>query len=218
MDQFGVKIYISAHSLVEGKNVSSPLPRYRPKFELFTLCLISPLNCRDVTSVCGFTREVLSALIANIETRELRRQQIASQDTLKPERCRVLFQCHERSCGDQFHSETICLEKFVQNFKRINADLPYYYFTSAHDRFYEGPRPSFNDPSTKKRKSRLPRGEQVHAVSFASGRASFPVRGTLTTRPKFHKHPVSVPPPSSMPSYVAEHQMLSPSESTKYSV
>lgn len=33
--------------------------------------------------MCGFTREVLSALIANIETTELRRQQIA-QHSLQP--------------------------------------------------------------------------------------------------------------------------------------
>lgn len=164
--------------------------------------------------MCGFTREVLSALIANIETRELRRQQIASQGTLKPEHPRAsntddvecFFSVMRDHVGTSFTLKQFAWRKVCLEFqKRINADLPYYYFTSAHDRFYEGPRPSFNDPSTKKRKSRLPRGEQVHAASFASGRASFPVRGTLTTRPKFHKHPVSVPPPSSMPSYVAEH-------------
>lgn len=32
---------------------------------------------RDISSVCGFTREVLTALIANIETREWRRREIA---------------------------------------------------------------------------------------------------------------------------------------------
>jgi hypothetical protein len=60
-------------------------------------------------------------------------------------------------------------------------------------------------PSTthqRRKKQRLLRGEQVHTASFASGRASLPVPGTLTVRPKFHKHPVSVPPPSSIPSYV----------------
>ena len=83
----------------------------------------------------------------------------------------------------QFAWRKVCLE-FE---KRINPDLPLYYFTSAHDRFYEGPCPSFNEPSKKKK--RLPRGEQVQ--SLTSGRATLPVRGTLTIRPKFHKHPLA---------------------------
>ena len=69
--------------------------------------------------------------------------------------------------------------------KRIHSDLHFYYFTSAHDRFYEGARPSFNEPS-KKKKKRLPRGEQVQ--SLTSGQLTLPVRGTLTIRPKLHKH------------------------------
>ena len=87
----------------------------------------------------------------------------------------------------QFAWRKVCLE--FQ--KRIDCDLPFYYFTSAHDRFYEGARPSFDEPSKKVKKKRLPRAEQ--AVSVSSGRATLPVRGTLTIRPQFHKHPVSVP-------------------------
>ena len=30
--------------------------------------------------------------------------------------------------------------------KRIDPDFPFYYFTAHHDRFYEGPRPGFNEP------------------------------------------------------------------------
>ena len=56
----------------------------------------------------------------------------------------------------QFAWRKVCLE--FQ--KRINEDLPYYYFTSSHDRFYEGPRASFNTPSKKNKTKRLPKGEQ----------------------------------------------------------
>ena len=165
--------------------------------------------------MCGFTREVLSALIANIETTELRRQQIA-QDKLQPANPRAsntddvecFFSVMRDHVGTNFtlkQAQFAWRKVCVEFQKRIRADLPYYYFTSAHDRFYEGPRPSFNDPPKKNKKQRLPRSEQVHTASFASGRASFPVRGTLTIRLKFHKHPVSVPPPSSIPSHVAEH-------------
>lgn len=77
--------------------------------------------------------------------------------------------------------------------KRISVDLLFYYFTSAHDRFYEGPHPSFDEPTREKNK-RVPWGEQT--TSLTSGRATLPVRGTLTVRPKFHKQAVSIPPPS----------------------
>ena len=69
--------------------------------------------------------------------------------------------------------------------KRIDIDPPFYYFT---DRFYEGFHPSFNEPS-KQKKQRLPQRKQVQAASFISGRATFPVQGTLSTRPQFHKQP-----------------------------
>ena len=46
------------------------------------MCMFYCVNlyCRDISSVCGFTREVLTALIANIETREWRRCEIAVID------------------------------------------------------------------------------------------------------------------------------------------
>ena len=62
--------------------------RYIQPFFKTQNCTYPHFPYRDVTNVCGFTREVLSALIANIETRELRRQQIA-QHSLRPEHPRA---------------------------------------------------------------------------------------------------------------------------------
>lgn len=153
-------------------------------------------------------------MIADIETREWRRV-ILSQHSLDPEHPRASttddVECFFSVMRDQiglnftlkqvqFAWRKICLE--FQ--KRIDVDLPFYYFTAAHDRFYEGPRPSFNVPS-KQKKKRLPRREQIQAASLISGRATFPVRGTLTTRPKFHKQPVNIPPLSHVPVHTAEH-------------
>ena len=161
--------------------------------------------------MCGFTREVVTALAADIETREWRRCNI----TQGPENPRASttddVECFFSIMRDQiglnftlkqvqFAWRKICVE--FQ--KRISPDLPFYYFTSAHDRFYEGTRPSFNEPSNKQKSKRLPRGEQVHA-SLSGGIATLPVRGTLTVRPKFHKHPVDIPPPLNIPIHVAEH-------------
>jgi len=167
-----------------------------------------------VTNVCGFTREVLVALLANIETREWRRRMVVEQ-SLVLEHPRASntddIECFSSVMRDhvdlnftlkqvQFAWRKICLEFH----KRINADLPFYYFTSSHDRFHEGPRLSFN-ATPKKRAKRLPKGEQIQAASMISGRATFPVRGTLTIRPKFHKKPVSVPPPSTASVHAVEH-------------
>ncbi len=93
---------------------------------------------------------------------------------------------------------------FLRSHRITNVDLPFYYFTASHDRFFEGPRDPFNQPpKNQKKKSRTPKSEQV--VSVCSGRATLPVLGTLTVRPKFHKHPVSVPPPMNTPAHSADH-------------
>lgn len=42
---------------------------------------------RDISQICGFTREIHTTVIADIETREWRRVTI-SQDSLKPEHTR----------------------------------------------------------------------------------------------------------------------------------
>ena len=156
---------------------------------------------------------MLTAMIANIETREWRRRQISQSQTGSPEHPRAsntddvecFFSVLRDHVGANF---TLKQAKFawrkvcIEFEKRIDQSLPFYYFTSSHDRFYEGPRPAFNEPGKKKSK-RLPRGEQV--ASLRSGRATLPVRGSLTVRPKFHKVAVSIPPPSEIPSHVAEH-------------
>ena len=40
----------------------------------------------------------------------------------------------------QYSWRKVCFEFF----KRLDAGLPYYYYTSAHDRFYEGPHSDFD--------------------------------------------------------------------------
>ena len=89
--------------------------------------------------------------------------------------------------------------------KRINPDLPYYYHTSSHTRFHEGPLPSFNEPSSKpKRKHKCaPRREQPAA--FTPGRVSMPVWGSMSVQAQFHNQPVELLPPPSMPVHISDH-------------
>ena len=42
----------------------------------------------------------------------------------------------------------------IEFMKRMNPDLPFYYYTSAHTRFYEGVMPDFSVPGSKPRKLR----------------------------------------------------------------
>ena len=92
--------------------------------------------------------------------------------------------------------------------KRLDPDLPFYYHTSSHSRFYEGPLPDFNETSNKaKRKSRrVPRREQPAA--FAIRRATMPVRGSTAVRTQFHNVPIELPPPPSGPVHVFEHSYV----------
>lgn len=165
--------------------------------------------CRDIR-VCGFTREVVTALFADIETREWRRRDgvLEHPRASTTDDVEFFFFITRDQIGLNFTLKQVqfAWRKLCVEFqKRISPDLPFYYYTSSHDRFYEGTRPSFNEPAKEQKNKRLPRGEQVHAASLSSGRATLPVKGTLMVRPKFHKHPVNIPPPSHIPAHVAEH-------------
>ena len=78
--------------------------------------------------------------------------------------------------------------------KRLDPDLPFYYHTSSHTRYHEGPLANFNEATGKKQKlGRAPRRE-VRAA-FASRRAMLPVQGSLSIRTQFHNRPLDLPPP-----------------------
>ena len=88
----------------------------------------------------------------------------------------------------------ICLE-FA---KRMDPELPFYYFTTSAHRFYEGKMPSFNQaPAKPKTARRPPRRELMGSVGR---RVSLPVRGSLSVRATFHNVPVDIPPPPSVSS------------------
>ena len=133
---------------------------------------------RDIKGMCGFTREVLVAVVADIETAEWRRIELQNQSQ-PPEHPRAsttddvecFFSVIRDLVGKDFSLKQVKYtwrKMCVKYEKRIDPELPYYYYTSAHDRFYEGDRPSFNEAKKKKKKTRLPQRE---IASFVSGRA-----------------------------------------------
>ena len=127
----------------------------------------------------GFSRETLIALIANIESREWRREYI-TKHSLPPEHPRAsttddvecFFSLLRNSVGKDFTLKEVKYLKtildvllFVQVLygwrrvthefvKRIDPDLPFYYYTSAHSRFYEGEMPDFESKPHKLSKTK----------------------------------------------------------------
>ena len=88
--------------------------------------------------------------------------------------------------------------------KRVNPDLPFYYFTSAHGRFYEAPRPSFNVPPPRQPQAQRPRQREM-LVGQAPGRTTLPVAGSRSVRVTYHNVPISMPPPPQEHSHITDH-------------
>jgi hypothetical protein len=113
------------------------------------------------------------------------RDNVGSNFTLK----RVLY-AWRRSC--------------IEFSKRIDPNLPFYYFTSSHDRFHEGARPSFSIPSSKPPSAQRFRRREM-LTGQAPGRTSFPAAGSKSTRLTFHNIPINIPPPPSQQSHITDH-------------
>ena len=76
--------------------------------------------------------------------------------------------------------------------KRMDPDLPFYYHTSTHHRFYEGEMPDFN---TKPKKTPQPRRTPRYELLRADSRVTFAVRNSGSIHAMFHNAPVELPPP-----------------------
>ena len=171
-------------------------------------------SCRSVNSVCGFTRETLNAMSANIEGREFRRIFLLSRN-LPPEHPRAcstddvecLFSVLRDNLGADFTLKRVqyswrrCCREFA---KHIDPSLPFYYFTSAHDRFFESSRPDFSIPSRNE-----PRVKRVRCREMLSGQApgrtTLPTAGSRSVRLTYHNVAVNMPPAPQQHSHVTDH-------------
>ena len=174
---------------------------------------------RDVCGICGFSRETLIAVTTDIESRELKRV-VNMEEGLPAEHPRAsttddlecFFSMLRDFVGQHFTVKQVQYEfrKFCIEFsKRLDPELPFYYYTSAHDRFKEGPLPNFDEPRPTKKTSRnprymrAPRREQLGAL--VPGRTSMITPGSRSVRAKFHQVAVELPPPPGVPIHAVEH-------------
>ena len=153
-------------------------------------------------------------MIANIEGREFRRAFLLSRN-LPPEHPRAcstddvecFFSVLRDNVGSNFTLKRVLYSwrrSCIEFSKRIDPNLPFYYFTSSHDRFYEGARPSFSIPSSKPPSvQRFRRREML--TGQAPGRTSLPAAGSKSTRLTFYNVPINIPPPPSQESHITDH-------------
>ena len=162
--------------------------------------------CRPLKGICGFTREILVGLVANLESRELRRRENLARK-LPPEHPRSSstddvegqFSLLHDMLGDifdlkQFHDAQ---SKILNEFnKRINPELKYYCCMGAKERYNEFEMPSFNEPSQNgvERLDEVKVSRRGDPGIFVANRASLPQKGQLTARAQFHRAPVQLPP------------------------
>lgn len=164
----------------------------------------------------GFTRETLIALTTTIESKEwVRRRNTTLR--LAPEHPRAsttddvecFFSLLRNMPGNHFTVKEVrvCWRKLCNEFsKRLNRDLPFYYYTSKHERFYEGDRPSFDIFRKAKRKPCQQRVRSREQPGYlAPGRATMVTAGVQSIRRKFHNLPVELPPPPLGTTHTDEH-------------
>ena len=159
-------------------------------------------------------------MTTNIESREWKRL-TNMEEGLPPEHPRAsttddvecFFSMLRDLVGKHFTVKQVQLEfrkLCIEFMKRMEPDLPFYYYTAAHDRFHEGPLPDFDQPRPRERKSsrnprhqRVPRRDQLG--SLLAGRATMVTPGTLSTRAKFHQVPIDLPPPPGADTHLIDH-------------
>lgn len=176
-----------------------------------------PLLCSPIHGVCGFSQETIHALLANIEGKEWRRKFNAA-NSIPPEHPRssttddveCFFSVLRDTVGKDFTLKQVQYawrRACVEVSKRLDPHLPFYYHSSSHDRFYEGERPSFDEPvGSSKRNERNLRPRRRELLSTLDyGRASLPVTGSKSVRLQFHNLPVDMPPLPGTESHISDH-------------
>ena len=134
------------------------------------------LSNRSLSDVLGFSRETVIGVITNIEGREWHRRECAN--TGRPlehprasstDDVECFFSMMRDSIGQNFSTKEVKfgMRKIVTEFpKRVDPQLPFYYHTSTHAQYYEGPHPDFDKEPRKKPRETHP--SKRTAICFCS--------------------------------------------------
>lgn len=115
-----------------------------------------------------------------------------------------LFSIMRDAIGLNFTAKQVKLglRKVLTEFSKwLDPDLPFYYHTSSHTRYSEGPLPSFSEPSKKEEKSK--KGAKARATHCIHVTACNTACSLIRTQ--YHNHPIDLPPPPTAPQQMYEH-------------
>ncbi|XP_078667520.1 uncharacterized protein LOC144909356 [Branchiostoma floridae x Branchiostoma belcheri] len=160
---------------------------------------------RPIKGIQGLTREVVVALLCNIESQEQRRNMQTTRG-LPPEHPRAGTSDDVEAFIATLHGllgPIFDQKAFRENYrkicheyaKRIDRDLPYWYHTGINTRF-QSELPSFDQPS-----GHTERLDRTRESRFADPgidnpcRVQMPRRGARTIRATFHNREEELPPP-----------------------
>ena len=170
---------------------------------------LSLYTCRQIAGIRGLTRETVITLTTSIESREQKRvynircgypaehPRAATTDDVE-----CFFSVVHDTVGSHFTLKDVqfafrkCCNEFC---KLLSPDLSFWYYTSSHDRFYDGMRPEFSETQGRSRSSRNPRNQRVREYEQPAGvlmsrRATLPQPGARSTRMTYHNLPRELPP------------------------
>ena len=169
---------------------------------------VTVLAYRRLDGIRGLSRETLIALTTTIESREWMRRRFASESipiehpsATSTDDVECFFSVLRSMAGEHFTTKAVMFEwrRICCEFaKRIDNKLPFYYYTSTHNRFFEGQMHSFDEPGSKKSVAN-PRHQRARNIEqpgkLASGRANLIRTGHGSIRRQFHALPTEIPPP-----------------------
>ncbi len=157
------------------------------------------------------TRETLIALTTNIESREwVRRRKSSDGKPVEHPRAsstddvECFFSVLRNLIGEHFTCKAVMVawrKIYVLSIQNVLIKT-YHYFTSSHERFYEGDRLSFDEYS---KPTSNPRYQKIRAREKPGiGQTTLIEAGARSIRRKFHMVPIDLPPP---PRITAEQEL-----------
>lgn len=160
----------------------------------------------SIKGICGLTREIIVGVVANLETRQQRREEY-SERNLPPEHPRASSTDDVEGIIALFHDVIGVIfdtKEFYDEFPKImnefskksDPNLPFYYWIGHQTRYRDFPLPSFNEPSKDgvERLDKVTLSRRGDPGVFISNRASMPQTNQLTDRANFHRAPLPLPP------------------------
>ena len=157
--------------------------------------------------VRGMTRETLITLTTTIESREWVRRRRNRAMNLPPEHPRAsttddvecFFSILRNMIGMHFTVKDVRLawrKVCIELRKRLDRNLPIYYYATKHERFFEGDRPTFEVFKKPKHNPRHQPIRKDQPGQLVPSTTSLVLSGQRSIRRTYFNVPIELPPPA----------------------